>query len=239
MSMTIMGARAWCAVAPDRSGQAESERLRRIVRRSSARWVPQLNLVSQPAARPHRDRMLAPGIQRGATAEGAGWDDTRRLCETVKVTSDSQPSRYSKREDVAGTVDRLTPLARSQLMSRIRSKNTKPEVAVRSALHRLGFRFRLHRKGLPGQPDIVLPRHRKIILVQGCFWHGHTCRFASKPKSNEGYWERKIRANQARDVRNLAALVDLGWSVLELWECEIKNSQELELRLRKFLGEQE
>lgn len=133
-------------------------------------------------------------------------------------------------------MDTLTPQARSQLMGRIHSKNTKPEIAVRSTLHRLGYRFRLHRKDLPGRPDIVLPRHRKIILVQGCFWHGHTCRLASKPKSNKGYWEPKIRANRARDARNLAALADLGWSVLELWECEIKNSQDLESRLRKFMN---
>lgn len=132
-------------------------------------------------------------------------------------------------------MDTLTPHARSKLMSRIPSKNTKPEIAVRSTLHQLGYRFRLHRKDLPGRPDIVLPRHRKIILVQGCFWHGHTCRLASKPKSNEGYWEPKIRANQARDARNLAALTDLGWSVLELWECDIKNRQGLESRLRKFM----
>jgi DNA mismatch endonuclease (patch repair protein) len=120
-------------------------------------------------------------------------------------------------------------------MSRIPGKNTKPEIAVRSVLHRLGYRFRLHLRDLPGRPDIVLPRHRKIILVQGCFWHGHTCRLASKPKSNEGYWEPKIRANRARDARNLVALADLGWSVLELWECDIKNRQDLESRLRKFM----
>jgi len=132
-------------------------------------------------------------------------------------------------------MDTLTRLARSQLMSRISSKNTKPEMAVRSLLHRMGYRFRLHRRDLPGRPDIVLPRHRKIILVQGCFWHGHTCRLASKPKSNEDYWGPKIRANQVRDARNLAVLMGLGWSVLELWECEIKNRQGLESRLRAFL----
>ncbi|MDQ1314228.1 MAG: mismatch endonuclease, patch repair protein [Pseudomonadota bacterium] len=100
-------------------------------------------------------------------------------------------------------MDTLTPHERSRLMGRIHSKNTKPEIAVRSMLHRMGYRFRLHRKDLPGKPDIVLPRHRKIILIQGCFWHGHKCRLASKPKSNEAYWGPKILANQARDVRNL------------------------------------
>lgn len=132
-------------------------------------------------------------------------------------------------------MDTLTPHERSRLMGRIHSKNTKPEIAIRSMLHRMGYRFRLHRKDLPGKPDIVLPRHRKIILIQGCFWHGHNCRLASKPKSNKAYWGPKILANQARDARNLEALADLGWSVLELWECEIKNSQDVECRLREFM----
>lgn len=133
-------------------------------------------------------------------------------------------------------MDILTPPARSKLMGRIRSKNTKPEIAVRSALHRMGYRFRLHCKDLPGRPDIVLPRHRKIVLVQGCFWHGHMCRLASKPKSNEAYWEAKICTNRERDARNIAALAAMGWSVLELWECSIKNRSDLEANLRKFMS---
>lgn len=120
-------------------------------------------------------------------------------------------------------------------MSRIRSVNTRPEIAVRSILHRLGYRFRLHRKDLPGRPDIVLPRHRKIVLVHGCFWHGHTCRLASKPKSNEGYWSTKIQANRARDARNLEALTQQGWSVLELWECEVRKLEGIEEKLRAFM----
>ncbi len=118
-------------------------------------------------------------------------------------------------------MDTITPEKRSELMGRIRSKDTKPEIAVRSLLHGLGYRFRLHRKDLPGRPDIVLPKHRKIILVQGCFWHGHNCSLASKPKSNQGYWNPKIISNQERDKRNIAALRTLGWEVLELWECDI------------------
>lgn len=121
-------------------------------------------------------------------------------------------------------------------MSGIRSKNTKPELAVRSILHRLGYRFRLHHKDLPGRPDIVLPKHRKIILVQGCFWHGHTCRLASKPKSNEGYWSAKINGNRARDARTLKALEEQGWNVLELWECEVRCVEGLEERLQAFMG---
>jgi DNA mismatch endonuclease, patch repair protein len=120
-------------------------------------------------------------------------------------------------------------------MSRIRSKNTHPELAVRSILHQCGYRFRLHRKDLPGRPDIVLPRHRKIILVHGCFWHGHTCRLASKPKSNKNYWSLKIKTNRARDSRNLEALISQGWRVLELWECDIRKADDLEETLKDFM----
>jgi DNA mismatch endonuclease, patch repair protein len=132
-------------------------------------------------------------------------------------------------------VDTITPTERSALMSRIRSKDTRPEVAVRSILHRLGYRFRLHRKDLPGRPDIVLIKHRKIIFVQGCFWHGHTCRLASKPKSNEGYWSAKLETNRARDARNIEVLVRQGWTVLELWECEVRRLEGLEERLEAFM----
>ncbi|WP_082517562.1 very short patch repair endonuclease [Variovorax sp. Root318D1] len=132
-------------------------------------------------------------------------------------------------------MDTLTPAKRSALMSRIRSKDTKPELAVRSILHGLGYRFRLHRKDLPGHPDIVLPRHRKIILVQGCFWHGHTCRRASKPKSNESYWSTKISGNKARDARNRIALEQQGWTVLEVWECEVRQAENLLTTLKAFM----
>jgi len=133
-------------------------------------------------------------------------------------------------------MDTITPVERSALMARIRSKDTKPEIAVRSLIHRLGFWFRLYRKDLPGKPDIVLPRHKKIVLVQGCFWHGHTCQLASKPKSNKAYWSAKIRDNRARDMRNMAALKAQGWTVLELWECEVRRFTGLEEKLRNFLA---
>lgn len=109
-------------------------------------------------------------------------------------------------------------------------------MAVRSMLHALGYRFRLHRKDLPGRPDIVLPRHRKIVLVQGCFWHGHNCRLASSPKSNEGYWSAKISGNRARDARNREALELQGWKVLELWECEIRQPEQLRAVLCAFMA---
>lgn len=132
-------------------------------------------------------------------------------------------------------MDTLNSVHRSALMGRIRSKNTTPEITVRSLLHRLGYRFRIHRKDLPGTPDIVLPRHNKVILVHGCFWHGHTCRLASKPKTNSDYWENKIATNKARDERNLLALVNAGWTVLELWECEIRKQEGLAERLEAFM----
>lgn len=134
------------------------------------------------------------------------------------------------------SMDTLSPEARSRLMSRIRGKDTKPELIVRSMLHQMGYRFRIHRKNLPGRPDIVLPRHGKVVLVHGCFWHGHLCKIAPGPKSNTAYWPPKIEANRARDERNRAALIDLGWEALELWECEIRDLQRTEERLRGYLN---
>ena len=116
-----------------------------------------------------------------------------------------------------------TPATRSANMSRIRSKDTKPEMLVRKALHRLGFRFRLHVRDLPGRPDIVLPKYATIIEVKGCFWHGHSCREGRIPNSNRGYWEPKLLRNKARDVSNERKLRRLGWSVRTLWECQIES----------------
>lgn len=110
---------------------------------------------------------------------------------------------------------------RSEMMSRIRSKDTKPEILVRKALHRLGFRFRLHVRVLPGRPDIVLPKYRVIIQVKGCFWHGHTCRDGRLPKSNRGYWVPKLLRNKQRDISNDRKLRRMGWSVRNFWECRI------------------
>jgi DNA mismatch endonuclease (patch repair protein) len=132
-------------------------------------------------------------------------------------------------------MDTISKSARSVLMARIRSRNTKPELVVRSILHRLGFRFRIHRIDLPGKPDIVLPRHRKIILVHGCFWHGHSCALASKPKSNQAYWKEKIKRNRARDRSVKRSLVKRGWAVLELWECEIRKETGLTKKLNAFM----
>jgi DNA mismatch endonuclease (patch repair protein) len=133
--------------------------------------------------------------------------------------------------------DRLTPSQRSYCMSRIRSKNTRPEVAVRSIIHCMGFRFRLHQPDLPGRPDIVLPRHRKIVLVHGCFWHVHTCRAGRvRPSVNVGYWQGKRRRNVARDRRTMAALNALGWKVLVIWECELAEPAAVRTALTGFLS---
>lgn len=132
--------------------------------------------------------------------------------------------------------DILTPAERSERMSRVRSKDTKPEKVVRSLLHAMGFRFRLHGKKLPGKPDIVLPKHRKAIFVHGCFWHRHgVCRPLSLPTSNTEFWAKKFAENVSRDKRKLTALRRAGWSVLVVWECQIKHREKLQRRLQRFL----
>ena len=117
--------------------------------------------------------------------------------------------------------DRLTREHRSWNMSRIRAKDTQPEKLVRSTLHRAGYRFRLHRRDLPGRPDIVLPKYRTVVFVHGCFWHRHPgCRFAYTPKSRVAFWNEKFRRNVERDCRNVRALRALGWRVITVWECQ-------------------
>lgn len=117
-------------------------------------------------------------------------------------------------------------------MARIRSRNTRPEMAVRRLLHAMGLRFRLHRKDLPGKPDIVLPRHRLAIFVHGCFWHQHeNCRLASKPKTRTEYWEPKLAANIQRDARAADTLVGMGWRVEIVWECDARQPDRLASRI--------
>lgn len=131
-----------------------------------------------------------------------------------------------------GLVDRLTPERRSWLMSRVGGRNTAPEWRVRRAAHALGLRFRLHRRDLPGTPDLVFPRWRKVIFVHGCFWHRHVgCSKASTPKTRSSYWEEKFRQNVRRDKRNAASLRKAGWSVLIIWECETKHPENLRAKL--------
>lgn len=133
--------------------------------------------------------------------------------------------------------DRLTPERRSYLMSRVRGKNTTPELRVRKLAHALGYRFRLHRRDLPGKPDLVFPRLHKIIFVHGCFWHRHEgCRLATHSKSRTEFWEAKFERNVERDRRVRAELRALGWDVLVIWECETRESDTLEDILRRFFA---
>ena len=128
-----------------------------------------------------------------------------------------------------------TPAQRSRNMAAIRGNNTKPELIIRSLTHRLGYRFRLHRRDLPGTPDLVFPRHDKIIFVHGCFWHRHTgCRFTATPKTRPAFWAAKFKANQQRDRRAVRALRANGWGVMTVWECETRNPERLSRRIARF-----
>ena len=132
--------------------------------------------------------------------------------------------------------DVFTPEDRARVMRAVKGKDTKPEMIVRRLAHALGYRFRLHRKDLPGKPDLVFPGRRKVIFVHGCFWHGHECARASRqPKQNAEYWRNKIARNVERDADNLQALERLGWQTQVIWECEMKDRDALADRLRAFL----
>ena len=133
-------------------------------------------------------------------------------------------------------VDVLTPQQRSFNMSRIRSRDTRPEMVVRSIVHRLGFRYRLHKKDLPGKPDLVLVRHRKIIDVHGCFFHMHNCPYGKVvPATNAEFWRTKRESNLNRDRRNVKLLKKGGWQVLVVWECQTRHPEILERTLADFL----
>lgn len=124
---------------------------------------------------------------------------------------------------------------RHEVMAKVKGQNTMPEMIVRSMIHRMGFRFSLHRKDLPGKPDIVLPKHRKIVLVHGCFWHGHVhCKKAMIPKSNVEFWTNKIETNRKRDRKVIYELRKSGWRVLVIWQCEIRRLDKLTAKLQRF-----
>ena len=128
--------------------------------------------------------------------------------------------------------DILTPIQRHSCMSRIRGKDTKPEIRIRKGLHRRGFRFRLQDRRLPGRPDITLPKYGVAIMVNGCFWHGHKgCRYATKPRTNPEFWETKIERNRHRDEVTTAHLEALGWTVITVWECELRGKAAAEARI--------
>ena len=134
-------------------------------------------------------------------------------------------------------MDTLTPAERSERMSRVRSKDTKPEMQVRSLVHRMGFRYRLHDRNLPGNPDLVFPSRCKIIFVHGCFWHRHgsRCEYTRWPKSKLDFWKPKLEQNHERDKVVRRELRKLGWRVLVVWECQLKNIDVLATQVRAFL----
>ena len=133
-------------------------------------------------------------------------------------------------------MDTLSRTERSERMARIRGRDTKPELAVRRLLHRSGFRYRLHRATLPGEPDFVFPSRRKAIFVHGCFWHRHpNCALARLPKSRLKFWLPKLKENRRRDLKNIRSLKKLGWQTFIVWECELRDLNELERRIRVFL----
>lgn len=126
---------------------------------------------------------------------------------------------------------------RHEIMQNVKTKNTAPEIKLRSLLHKNGFRFRVNRKDLPGKPDIVLPKYRAVIFVHGCFWHGHDCPRGQRPQTNADFWKQKIDRNVIRDKSDVSLLESLGWRVLIVWECEIKKKNEAVLlsRVKEFL----
>ena len=132
--------------------------------------------------------------------------------------------------------DVFSPEKRSAVMRRVKSTGTSPEVKVRKVLTRMGLRYRLHRKDLPGKPDIVMAGRKLVLNIHGCFWHGHDCaRGARMPKANRPYWEAKIARNRARDIAHRAALEAMGWRAVTLWECELKDEAGVEARLQAAL----
>lgn len=132
--------------------------------------------------------------------------------------------------------DKISPERRSANMRQIRSRDMKPEVAVRRIVHAMGYRYRLHRRDLPGKPDLVFGPRRAVIFVHGCFWHQHDCRDGHSPRSNTAYWGEKLRRNAERDAAHVAALSAMGWRVLVIWECQVRDRDAVAQAVADFLG---
>ena len=161
-----------------------------------------------------------------------------RLCRESAITAfGSHYARAIERSLQEKSHSPFSKTKRSQIMAAVKSKHTTPEVVVRRLVHRMGYRFRLHVKALPGTPDIVLPRLRKIIEVRGCFWHGHRCGRCRIPATRRAYWVAKIDRNRRRGQRTRRAQRRLGWAVLTVWECQLRDASALERRVKRFLGE--
>jgi DNA mismatch endonuclease (patch repair protein) len=134
-------------------------------------------------------------------------------------------------------MDRVTSATRSKIMAAVRTRDTGAEMTVRSIVHRLGYRYSLTRDDLPGRPDLAFVSRRKVIFVHGCFWHGHSCRYGRLPKSRLDYWHPKIVANKSRDRQQAGRLKEAGWSVMVIWQCQLKRKDERETRIRYFLDD--
>lgn len=133
-------------------------------------------------------------------------------------------------------MDSVTPARRSEIMGRVRSRHTKPEMTIRRIVHAMGYRYRLHAKDLPGTPDLVFRARKKVVFVHGCFWHRHAgCALARLPKSRQEFWLPKLEANRQRDMKSESSLRDAGWDVLTIWECELNDITRLKTRIRGFL----
>ena len=172
-----------------------------------------------------------------ATA-GDGSAGTLAIVGRLAYLADAQPEEAPAHNHHRAMTDIVDPDKRSEIMSRIRGRDTEPEMIVRRIAHGLGFRFRLHRRDLPGSPDLVLPRYRAVIMVHGCFWHRHPgCKYASSPKTRVRFWEGKFEGNVVRDRRNETALLELGWRVMVVWECETKDRDAVAERIIAYLGE--
>lgn len=197
----------------------------------------------RPVPRTVQGRGRAPSRIRldGRVGRCRPWSvaiPTRRRDKNGPPAAEGRHSAPAAVSAPVGRMDRITPERRSALMARIRPTDTAPEIAVRRLAHALGCRFRLHRRDLPGTPDLVFPRLGKAVLVHGCFWHRHPdpgCRNAVLPKTRQEWWRTKLLGNAARDARNMERLSAMGWQVLVLWECEIRSGV-FEGRLAEFLG---
>lgn len=132
-------------------------------------------------------------------------------------------------------MDRVSADVRSKIMSLVKTRDTSAEIRVRSLVHRFGYRYALHKKDLPGKPDLVFVSRRKIMFVHGCFWHGHGCRYGRLPKSRLSYWRPKIEANRKRDIRNCRVLKNADWRILVVWQCQLRKPLELGKRILEFL----
>lgn len=137
---------------------------------------------------------------------------------------------FNREEVVFKLMDIVSPQKRSKMMSGIRNKNTRPEILIRKELHKMGFRYRLHNKSLPGKPDIVLPKYKAVIFVHGCFWHKHNCHLFKWPKTRPDFWKKKIEGNVARDEKVKEQLFDQGWRVCVVWECSVKGKSPEKVR---------